>query len=520
MQNREGDDQVTCIPILTMWFIMCILVFGINYCHTSSKPLLFEMGPHDIMRVSNGDTRRIQDVYISIVLFTSKEASLDIISMQLVNSTKMLRSSSLRRSGYNVYVDVEHVIDDDTSGHNITYDNFLQMCDVYVSKAAKLTTTANLVIIASNNYGIGSSRGEFIAGMSNNRNCLMYSVHIDTCGIVLFHEIVHTIFKVEHVEACSQLDTSYHVNVMAAQYKPEYCSHITSENLFSGLECDFGKSFENSRFGGALRRAKDTSTRMTNVTRYVRARLPHNLPASGVLSEWSDWYETYNGPIKIRARSRECLAYADQVCPMSVIRQVHLDINKCSRRTCLQEVNDLLYESTRKSHHQNRSCVYYNGCLRRCNGNIDLVDQGQLCGDGVCDGHTCIMFDTLQSRQSMQNQQGRRLIGRKKIQILTDKNFYFNSLRQWVEETRVLLKLGPPQLRFSNNILTCFGTAVCQQAREYLRANKVLYKTLSEEYVTASRVLVDSNGNCLYNEYVCEKYLPNYRYGRKFLQVI
>lgn len=482
------------------WILLLSSVFYLTVLRArTEKPLINLAGARNVYRLVDGQHFPQQNVQISVALYIQKDlprAYRDRLLGQLANTSKWLQGLSIKSSGYNVDLALSRVIETDPFlGKNMTYDNFEEYCSMYVKETASTVADANIAIIATFNQHIISPRAEYILGMSNNRNCMIYSVTSDDCGLVLFHELMHTVFKIDHIESCEKY-TAGHVNVVAAQYQTYLCENVTHANLFSGLECDFYKDFENSGF-------------------------MQRQPKNGSIAEWgawSAWKRSSNGPFHIASRDRVCSADPDpgRTCASGERHQTKISIDKCTDISCVDRVRSLI--QTQAEIRSN--CSTYNGCLFLCDngGTIVHTQPGTFCGEGFCDGTVCRMLDTLLTHKNSSDD-GRqyKLVERLELDKKWQKtNWRYAKLLDWVRESRALLDFGPPVLRLNNNVLTCFGDSACQQAAEYLRANQVTFKSRGSSMTNRAVLVSPADGSCLFNEYVCEKYVYNYQYAKKF----
>lgn len=511
---------------------LLLVLFSIYYLNAmrinSSTARINIAGSQNVYRLAGSDPITTQSVQVSVALYVSRNispAQKQRLTGQLENTSVWLRGRSIKGSGYNVNLRVVRIVEEQHfAGANITYDNFDEICNSYVKKTAQTVPGANVAIVATFDQHIVSPRSEYILGMSNNKNCMVYSATADDCGLVLFHELMHTVFKLDHIESCEKY-VAGRINVVAAQYQTYLCDNVTHANLFSGLECDYKKDFVNSRYS-PVRGGGDTEK---NDSADTLLKLPDLVTHDDKWGAWTPWKHSGARPFRVSERTRQCLLDSDPyaTCATGERVQTNISIDACEDQRCVSRLRSLAAADRRKPAAIGRNCSTYNGCLYLCDydsGTIVHAQSGTLCGDGICDSSAvCRMLDTtmmVSTKNRAADEGGRNYKRIERLELRSPHQFNFAHLLAWIYETRIMLRFGPPVLKLNKKTLTCFGEAVCQQVELYLRANLLAYKTLASS--TTDKLVMQSSttGACVQNEYVCEKYVFNYQYGKKFSKTI
>lgn len=360
----------------------------------------------------------------------------DRVQIQLANAGYLLNSPALRELGYNIDFRVGYI----TTTPNFSLQN-LDRCDRIEFEMRASAVPVNLYILATMDLSTRPN-GNIVGGVSNSVNCLMYSVRLDQCGLILVHEIIHSVFSASHVSRVFGECNQKKFNVMAELYD-RVCPTLALTEMMTGLECDLLRDFSHSIYNYRVFKAEfprynstslDRSTSLNhtfarsvvaehNTNPFLnRARFPlvHGeyvqifdrfaKPASLSLlgsystcsvSAWSRpiAISSNSAPYKVFKRTRQCVCanYFDKCDPHISLKEYDVKIN-----IEFQPPGRNGFEAAR-SQKRRANCTTLNMCTYFC-GKIDyeriIVPHGSAClvdsgSEGACVEGACMLLDML-----------------------------------------------------------------------------------------------------------------------------
>lgn len=360
------------------------------------------------------------------------QSTFDLVLGQVKKLRELLRSYEFRTLGYQLKVFIKKVDLRDIS--HINSDNsFLNAC--YREKRDAFTyDRLNLIIFASNHSYLYPDR----LGLSDLHGCLIYLYKKDKCSIILLHEVLHSIFELQH--SYTIYNNSCPVrkpNIMKPSYSDEVCTILkNNHNLFgTGLTCNMGRDFTKTKYSTKyykqyhehdLKKIDETNEdgddydekvekfssslivsnrpMKHNETKYIKKAI-RNFNRNefrreqGNMSKWSDWTIMANSFYSIHERKRMC-DNGHSICnPKHNINEIQLKINDKFQGYVDRDENDV-NDDQQFVNCKNLSHVY--PCLKVCSGPeyddnvIHMLPDGTPCtlardkhSYGLCIRGTC-----------------------------------------------------------------------------------------------------------------------------------
>lgn len=219
--------------------------------------------------------RTFKTLNIKASLYAQNETLLNQMITQVNRLGEQVTWPCFRKAGFFLNLSIS-----DTNIANLDFNKaaFTNTCNITPARG-------NLKILGLDTFD--PEKFGATIGLSNAFNCITYSILNDKCGLILLHEFLHTIFRIDHFEfsnSCRHVhaESNDTVNVMYPFYSESKCDTLTPNNTKMALKC----------------------TSIVIAPHYIEPIINHN-PTQ--LTEWSDWMPTshelfYN----VALRKRTC----------------------------------------------------------------------------------------------------------------------------------------------------------------------------------------------------------------------
>lgn len=188
-----------------------------------------------------------QNIHVNIYAIVDNLEYFDEAFRIIQNAANLLESNrELRSEGYQVKLNLVSVEFEKVSIHHYTFTN---TCRLFVNKLENKYTEANVLVYFSSEKIQPVDKG--ILGLSNMLDCMAVILYKDPCGVVFVHELLHTIWKLDHTTTTTDpsiCEIPYELNLMRSYYSNYLCSSNTSDLLVSGIKCKRRRSFKDTRF--------------------------------------------------------------------------------------------------------------------------------------------------------------------------------------------------------------------------------------------------------------------------------